>query len=1380
MKLQRRFDCGVSHGRFIAKVGICAFGMLFAPMARGEGSAPVRTWETVNLLGGKYQDQAEDIFVKVLGHRIGLTRQYLDGAWRFPTNVNLGFNYEVASGSVSQLVSIVAGGDLFSKEDDQGTVFAYGGRTIYARTNGFWMVDVLGNWRSYDGAGKLLRYGDPNERTVQAQFDGQGRLTGYLDHFSNQVLWIAYANSRIASVSDQAGGGRIARFFYDANGNLTNAVDVRGYKTEYGYDATNRLILKREPNGREIHVAYHADGSVASVTDQDGAVTSFTYDYDQTRKEYYALVLTPSGNAVESGYNSSGSGIYRGVNGDTVFPPPDDDATNAVPDPVVEKDASGNVVGIQYPDGSSTSFEYDSADRLIREVDELGAVTRYAYDARGNPIQVVLAAETPLEQVRECFCDIFGNPTSLVWRGDAQVPDAVIHISYDERGNVTSMRDPEGHERHRTYDIMGNVLVETDELGYSVTNRYDAAGHLLETTDPLGGLRRVIAYDAAGNPIHELASDGTEWFRRYDYSGRMVQISNSWGYGVDRQYDLDGNLIRTEDSDGKTATYEYDDEKRMVRKVDETGSEYRYAYDGWGRKVHTVGPDGNVTTIEYDSDNNKVAIRHPTYEQRYEYDRRGRKTCEAIVKGGVTNATTYGYDAAGNLTLVIDAEGGQTKYVYDLLGRRTMMIDARGATNRYGYDVQNNMVWIEDGNGNRTRAEYDRNTRWTRMIYPDGATVQSIYDAGGNRVKRIDPNGQWIEHDYDGLRRITQSRLFNAGGMPVKTNAYAYDAASRLSGWTDGAVSGSIAYDAANRTIVDTVDFGTFTAAQSFVFDAWKRLVGYAGPDGLTNRYSMGADGQIGMVDLPGQGTVTFERNRDASLSKIVLPGGSVQEILYDDFSRERSETLSDPAGTPLLAREYVRDRAGSIVRIATGSGELGYAYDPGRQLVSESHPALGEKHYAYDGAGNRLGDGASTNAWEYNQMNQLVKAGDRQYEYDANGNAVRESISNAVYRNYEYDVQNQLVVVRDGAGTVLARYGYDPFGRRIMKTTGGQTNWYVYADEGLAAEFSGQGQLIRSYGHVPGAEWGSRPLHMKTGGKYYYYVNDRQGTPLALIESSGAIAWTADYEAFGKAQAGGGVQNFLRGSAQYEDPETGFHYNTFRYYHPALGRYVQRDPLEASKERGVYIWRADSNPLLIMDDPNSYRYVRNSPLNMVDFLGLFSEGYKEGGTYSGHGDFVGYGKTCGTHDYNLEDDDPATSPVPTWDPKSWMFYSKGLPNHFKSKDQVTPDLDKAINQCQKEAFDRFMHQYQDTYVHFEKGYTAEWFGHGWDSFVHWATMGILGANPDKDETAWGMANEDTDVYLAAWEANCCWACTAADGCLWVLKGEAGKYGGCQ
>ena len=190
--------------------------------------------------------------------------------------------------------------------------------------------------------------------------------------------------------------------------------------------------------------------------------------------------------------------------------------------------------------------------------------------------------------------------------------------------------------------------------------------------------------------------------------------------------------------------------------------------------------------------------------------------------------------------------------------------------------------------------------------------------------------------------------------------------------------------------------------------------------------------------------------------------------------------------------------------------------------------------------------------------------------------------------RSFGWDSLGRLKTVRRN-GQELAGYGCDSQNRRVRKSVGAKTTYYLYDLESrLIAEIAGSGRVLREYvwlGQEPVAllEYELRP-------GLYYYINDHLGTPQRLITGEGTVVWQAAYLPFGRTQAQlGTVQNNLRFPGQYYDAETGLHYNWHRYYDPETGRYLSPDPI--GLEGGL----------------NLYAYMENDPVNWVDPWGLFS-----------------------------------------------------------------------------------------------------------------------------------------------------------------------------
>jgi RHS repeat-associated protein len=103
----------------------------------------------------------------------------------------------------------------------------------------------------------------------------------------------------------------------------------------------------------------------------------------------------------------------------------------------------------------------------------------------------------------------------------------------------------------------------------------------------------------------------------------------------------------------------------------------------------------------------------------------------------------------------------------------------------------------------------------------------------------------------------------------------------------------------------------------------------------------------------------------------------------------------------------------------------------------------------------------------------------------------------------------------------------------------------------------------------------------------YYLHAGRLQEVRCAT-DRRGRVVWNADYRAFGKAILSvHEIEQPWRYAGHYLERETGLHYAVARYYAPALGRYLSRDPL-----------------LVEGGSLNFYTYCDGDPLNRIDPTG--------------------------------------------------------------------------------------------------------------------------------------------------------------------------------
>ncbi|UFS70504.1 RHS domain-containing protein [Geomonas sp. RF6] len=479
-------------------------------------------------------------------------------------------------------------------------------------------------------------------------------------------------------------------------------------------------------------------------------------------------------------------------------------------------------------------------------------------------------------------------------------------------------------------------------------------------------------------------------------------------------------------------------------------------------------------------------------------------------------------------------------------------------------------------------AEYDSAGRKTKETRPLGqATVYTYYPDG--LLKTVtDAKGQLTTYSYDPVGHLTE--VLYADG---RKDTFDYDGAGNLTSYGKGGVSGNIGYDELNRKVSETVNFGTFSKSFSYSYDARGNKETFVSPEGTAYTYGYDKNNQLTSITFLGRQVVLdYDRGR---LWKTAFPNGLFTEYGYNDASWLSSMTRKNAGGT-VEENGYGFDKIGNIISKGSGAGSSAYGYDLTYQLTSATHQTLPAEGFSYDDAGNRTASsrGAESASYSHNGSNETQAAGSATFTYDANGNTVSKTEGEAT-TTFVYNSADRLeqVFLPDGS---TATYTYDPFGRRIKKDVNGEITYYLYSDEGLIGEYDASGNAEKGYGWKPDGIWGSDPLFMTEDGNYYFYQNDHLGTPQKLVDDAGNIVWAAEYTAFGEAviDPASTVENNLRFPGQYFDEETGLHYNWHRYFNPAVGRYVQVDPLGFAA-----------------GDANLYRYVGNSVLKYVDPAGF-------------------------------------------------------------------------------------------------------------------------------------------------------------------------------
>jgi len=122
---------------------------------------------------------------------------------------------------------------------------------------------------------------------------------------------------------------------------------------------------------------------------------------------------------------------------------------------------------------------------------------------------------------------------------------------------------------------------------------------------------------------------------------------------------------------------------------------------------------------------------------------------------------------------------------------------------------------------------------------------------------------------------------------------------------------------------------------------------------------------------------------------------------------------------------------------------------------------------------------------------------------------------------------------------------------------------------------------------HQPGA--GTLPLSVVTdvdtaSPRTHYIHTDHLGTPELITQADKTVAWNPTLTPFGELVSVAGTLGFdLRLPGQYADAESNLHQNWHRDYDPALGRYMQADPIGLAGGTNLYGY-AYANPVSYID----------------------------------------------------------------------------------------------------------------------------------------------------------------------------------------------------
>jgi RHS repeat-associated protein len=1046
---------------------------------------------------------------------------------------------------------------------------------------------------SYSDKGLLMKMHRPASGAVEFSYDGRLRVTRRRWADGAEERYEYDDSGSIARRIDPAGGVTATR--WSSDGRREEITDPLGGTTTVECDEAGRPVSMTGPTGATTRFAYDSIGRKVAVENSGGQVTRLQYVGD-TR--LLKNIVHPDGSlqAFEYDAHHNPTAIREGAETLRAFSYYQDGLLAAVkeagaPERRFAYHPDGRLKSETTAPGRSTSYEYDKRGNRIRGINPLGGITLYEYDGQDR----VVGITDPLGGRHGYVYDAVGRL--------AQVSDptgGITRYEYDGRGRVRTKTDPTGRATRYQYVPNGRVSSVTYPGGGAYKFAYDPAGNLASEVNPLGGVTRYT-YDPLGRVSGVTDPAGRTWAYEYSPTGQLARVIEPGGGTIEYAYDPKGRREAVTDPAGQTLRFERDGKGRVAKIAYPGGIIRDLVYDSHGRLAGRSDNMGVGTRYEYDAQGQLVRETHAQgLEVHYQYDAAGNPT---TMRNNLGGALSIRYNPGGLATEMTDAAGAGVTYRYDLSGRVVEIADPLGQVRHFSYNAAGDLVEAREANGDTatfgydgagllktirhaghgvTQYERDLMGNLVRVTDPIGNSVQHVYDKAGRLVRTVNAKGESIVFLYDGGGRLRE-RKYSTG----KVITYSYDSSGRLIAVDDGSFPVRYAYDAAGNRV--RIDYPAIQRSLQYEYDAAGLLTQFTSGDGRPVGYEYDTYKRLSAIRLPGGERITFGYDAADRQTALVYPNGVRGTWEYDGSGNIRRVAYTSTSAERVAGWDYTHDGAGNPTRIVRADGRVTeYTYDPSGQLIKEQDDK-GATTYTYLPGGSRRtleGKGKKVQ-YQHNQADQLTRAGDETFAYDANGNLV-ERRGPAGATRYEYDADDRLVkVVLPDKEAVT--FGYAPTGERIWRRDKNGRTWFVTDGRNVVAELDESLQMRASYVHAPGID---RPIVMALDGRPYYYHADALGTIASLTDMQGRTAARYEVDAFGNITAAdNALKNPFVFTAREYERDLGIYYYRARYYDPTVGRFLAKDPDVGSL----------SDPLTL----NLYAYVNNSPTRYRDPLGF-------------------------------------------------------------------------------------------------------------------------------------------------------------------------------
>ena len=1043
---------------------------------------------------------------------------------------------------------------------------------------------------------------------------------------------------RLLKVINSAAGA--LRYFYDNEHRPTRWTDRNGHSYHYRFDDKGRVVAQVGTGGMFPNVAVWLkdtgddapeDGTVCVALECAGKFhgnpteigdTCINEYFDRLDKLPLANLLREKG-LVGAGLTGRGRTSTR------------DDASWSIPEELLRDEFLGDIRPTVYrstpagdvwriitPEGVVTDREYDQHHQIIRETSNTGVVTQIDRDEYGTITRIDFGDGTEMMVTPGAW----GEPAQITSRDGL-----TTEYEVDAAGMVTSITDPLGVVTRFEYDWRVTGIVPKATItpnGLVRMMECDNAGRPIASTDP-AGRRSSVTRDVRGLVTEVIDPVGNVTTIAYSPEGWVTRVTNPDGSWRSGTYDGEGNLIEAMNEAGATTTTRYTVFDKVSSVTLPNGGVTRYTYNTQMEPIMVTNADGHTWQLSYDLDGS--IVKEVDYNGLVTESHTTPDKLRLDVTTGAGTMTTL-FDPYGRMTETFDDQGNATAYRWDALGRIHQVVN-RWCTTDYSYDEYGRSLaettTLYSGESHTMAFTYGRlggieaithmlpdgkQVSETPMFDDEGVLRNSTYTLGNTEVASlsfgVDDTGRrsWAHvgsiirsFDYDQNHRLVRDRV-HALTPGNNSNNNSYGPVNTATGLNDAGSNGSSQHQD-EHSAVGVIDRVFTWRADDVITQITDQI------RGVETSYDVDAMGRVTRVIHQQAGSTatqnmpqTREKQMGGEESYSYSQAGVLTKLHPDTATRWADDVDSYGGTMPhqVGRTRFTYDKAGRVTQTVTKRLSKKplvkhFYYDNGTQPVGyedSDHPGVGWR-YLYDGACRRVGkEQINTATGEVMSRVMFLHEGDVLFgEYHAVNTMNPQVVGSA-----------RLWPTDPGTGEILGQItintNTDTTGSTVHQDGGnghypggysGDTGGNNSADDSYSQHNSPHGGYSDgSYNHDDSTTDGAGGVlgwsQQRVDAVFYSMVCDLAGAPKELIDpTTGEVVGYATYTLFGKRHWAGTVSTPLLFTGQYEDTESGWVYNRFRYYDPHAGVYNAQDPLGLLANLGTaqgYV----TNPVIWVD----------------------------------------------------------------------------------------------------------------------------------------------------------------------------------------------------